>query len=176
MTRRQSFRVDGLRELGAALKKLSAKEARAAMGKSVGAGASVVKKAARRIVKGASYDTGNLHRAIIVRKLPEREAASHELSAEAIVTVRGRSKGGKIRKVRQGGRWILKGDAAPYGAIVEFGIVEFGADHMAAEPFLRPALEGNTGPAAEEMRRSLARAIDLITGKIPKRTKKGKAT
>ena len=159
--------VEGLRELGAALKTLSSKEARTAMGKSTGAGASVVKKAARQKVKGSSYDTGDLHRAIIVRKLSQREAAGHGLSAEAIVTVRGRSKGGKIRKVRQGGRWVTQGDSAPYGAIVEFG-----ADHMPAEPYLRPALQQNTGPATEEMRKSLGRAIDLITGKIPKKVRK----
>lgn len=170
MPTRRSFRVDGLRELGAALKQLSSKEARAAMGKSTAAGAGLVKKAAKRQVKSNSYDTGDLYRAIIVRKLPAREAESHGLTAEAIVTVRGRSRGGKIRKVRQGGRWVSKGDSAPYAAIVEFG-----ADHMPAEPFLRPALAQNTGPAAEEMRKSLARAIDVITGKIPKRTRKAKA-
>lgn len=169
-TRGRSFAVSGLRELGAALKQLSSKEARSAMGKSTAAGAGLVKRAARQIVKGGSYDTGDLHRAILVRKLPAREAERHGLTAEAIVTVRGRSKGGKIRKVRQGGRWVSKGDAAPYAHLVEFG-----ADHMPAEPFLRPALAQNTGPATEEMRRSLARAIDVITGKIPKRTRKARA-
>lgn len=45
-------------------------------------------------------------------------------------------------------------------------LVEFGTSKMAAEPFLRPAFESKKFAALNEVRRSLARGIDVVTKKL----------
>lgn len=47
-------------------------------------------------------------------------------------------------------------------------LVEFGTAHSKAEPFIRPALDGQAGAALEEMGRVLARGIDREARKLAK--------
>lgn len=142
--------VDGLRELGEAMRKLSAdinnKVSRAA----ANAAAQVVKKDA--IARAPQADEphqlgrrkdqiaqpGNLKRNIIVKRLPAQET---NLTQEYIVGVRSGS--GRVPK------------DAFYWSFIEFGTVK-----IAAQPFLRPALSSNQAQATAKMAEVLKRRID----------------
>lgn len=148
--RGRGIHVEGLRELGEAMRKLSAdinnKISRAA----VNAAAQVVKKSA--IARAPQSDEphqlgrrkdqiaqpGNLKRNIIVKRLPKGETG---LTQEYIVGVRHGS--GRVPK------------DAFYWRFIEFGTVK-----EPARPFLRPALAENVGKATEKMREVLKRRID----------------
>lgn len=123
---KQSFKVEGLRELGNAMRELGQKDALRIAGAMTNAGAQVVKKeAVLNIEKSPSVDEGDLRDAVIVKK---RGRSESNLTSEHIVTVRGRGK--ETKKGVQFG--------APHAHFVEFGTV-----NMPAEPFLRPALDQN---------------------------------
>ena len=142
--------VDGLRELGEAMRHLSAdinnKISRAA----VNAAAQVVKKDAiarapqstephqlgRR--KDQIAQPGNLKRNIIVKRLPRQET---DLTQEYIVGVRSGS--GRVPK------------DAFYWRFIEFGTVK-----LTAQPFLRPALYANQAVSIQKMADVLKRRID----------------
>lgn len=135
--------VKGLAELGARMEKLKAEVAVKASRSAVAAAALVVKKAAivnapayfeEHLVKDALVQPGNLKRNIISKRLPRSP-----LTAEYIVTVRGKKKDGY---------------AARYGRLVEYGTVK-----MAAQPFLRPALANNIDKAVAAMAKRLDKAI-----------------
>jgi len=144
MTASVTFEVKGLRELGEAMRQLDADVALKLSWQATGAAAQVVKKRAQqKIETSPSVDTGNLRRSVIVKRMPKGERG--DLTAEHIVTVRGRGKRTRKGNLQAG---------APYAHFVEFGTV-----HMPAEPFLRPALEGGVREAVEAMRRRLEAGI-----------------
>jgi HK97 gp10 family phage protein len=141
----ETIKIDGLRELGEAMRRLSSDVANRAARGATSAAATLVKKAAKaKVTANPSVETGSLRDAIISKKLPKGQT---QLTSEHIVTVRGRGK----KYNRKGQKIAL----APHGRHVEFGTV-----NMPAEPFLRPALANNVRPAAERMRTVLKRAID----------------
>jgi len=144
----QTVRVDGLRELGEAMRGLSAKVAKRIAGQATAAAAKLVKTTAQsNIRQSPAIDTGSLLGAIIVKKLPKGKLAG--LTVAHIVTVRGRGK-----PANKKGQKI---DRAPHAHLVEFGTV-----NMPAEPFLRPAYESEKRKAvdviAERLRRGIAKA------------------
>lgn len=144
-----TIQLSGFRELGEAMRLLSSEVSNKAARAATAAAAGVVKKAARgRVIandskNGTSVDTGSLRDAIIVKKLSKAES---QLTSEHIVTVRGRGK-----PYNKKGRKI---DRAPHAHLVEFGTV-----NMAAEPFLRPAIDNSVRPAIEAMADKLRKAI-----------------
>lgn len=133
---RTTIQVDGLRELGQAIRKMEDDFRKKTARAMTAAAAGVVKKAAAANVQGnPSIDTGMLQKSIISKAIPRGQTS---LTSEHIVTVRGRGKKKKDGTLSAG---------APYAHHVEFGTV-----NMAAEPFLRPALSANIRDAAEAMR------------------------
>jgi HK97 gp10 family phage protein len=141
--------VEGLRQLGERMRKLSKdvaiKDARA----STAAGAQVVKKAVQgKVRSNPSIDTGSLLASVIVKRLPKRDTT---LTSEHIVTFRGRGKVSKKTGVKQA--------EAPHARHIEFGTV-----NMAAEPVLRPGFD-----------QSKQQALDAMVKKLDERLKKSGA-
>ncbi len=138
-------RVDGLRQLGERMKRLSSDIALKAAAQATAGGARKVKKQAQTNIKRSpSVVTGTLHDAVIVKKLGKRDT---QLTSEHIVTVR-RRKTGRKTKTKQA--------SAPHASFVEFGTV-----NMPAEPYLRPAIEqdqaGTIQAMLEPLRKRLAK-------------------
>ncbi len=134
-----TIRVDGLQELGARMKKLSEKVANKTAGRCTGAGAQIVKKAAKNNIKSSpSVVTGSLLDAVIAKKIPKSKT---RLTSEHIVTVRQRKTGRKTKTKQQ---------TAPHAHFIEYGTV-----NMPAEPFLKPALERNVQQVIEAMKKKL---------------------
>lgn len=130
-----TVQVDGLRQLGEALRSIGRAAPRVA-NSMTGAGAGVIKKKAiARIDANPSVDEGDLRRAVIVKKIPKSQA---RYDSEHIVTVRGRGKP-KTKK----GRVINR---APHASLVEYGTV-----NMKAEPYMRPAFDQGKGEALQKM-------------------------
>jgi HK97 gp10 family phage protein len=131
-----TVRVEGLKELGQRLGKLSSAVATKGARSATSAAAGVVKKGAKAKIKSnPSIDEGDLYDAVIVKRLGKGES---DLTSEHIVTVRGRGKpynkkGAKIAR-------------APHAHLVEFGTV-----NMPAEPYLRPGFEENKQQALDAM-------------------------
>lgn len=132
-----TVKIEGLSQLGARMKELSAdmnkKIARAA----TGAAASVIKKAATSKVP---RDTGNLAKNVIAKRIPPGESG---LTSQHIVTVRQ----GKLTEKQKGSGL----QDAFYGRFVEFGTV-----NMPAQPFLRPAFDENKERAIQAMKDRIA--------------------
>lgn len=145
-----TVKVEGLRELGEAMRELQVDFAQKVARQAVGAAARVVKRrAVRNVVSSPAVRTGSLRDAVIVKAVPKWQTP---YTAEAIVTVRGR---GKAR-----GKVDQKQNRAPHAHFVEFGTV-----NMPAEPFLRPALEVERTAATEAMASALRKRIDAVRPK-----------
>jgi HK97 gp10 family phage protein len=150
--------VVGLRELGEAMRLMNSEVSTKIARGAAAAMASLVKKRAVELApqsdaphqlgrrKGEVVQPGNLKRNIITKRLRPKDT---ELTAEYIVTVR-RGKG-------------RAPNDAFYGRFVEFGTVK-----MAPQPFLRPALSQNVGPATAAAKKRLASGIDAAARKAKK--------
>lgn len=142
-----TIKVEGLRELGEAMRGLSEDINKRIARAATGAAAQVIRKSA---ISKAPVDTGNLRKNIIIKRLPASETS---LTSEHIVTVRkGRTRKQKAAGIRD----------AFYGQFVELGTVK-----MAARPFLRPSFDENKERAVQAMKDRLAARIDQAqrTGK-----------
>jgi HK97 gp10 family phage protein len=138
------IKVEGLKELGEAFRRLDADMQKRAGRSATSAAATPIKRRAINNIRSSpSVETGALSKSVIVKRLPKNQTPPG--SSEHIVTVRGRGK-----KLKSGRRQ----DSAPYASKVEFGTV-----HMPAEPFLRPALDAGKNEAIEAMKKSLAASI-----------------
>lgn len=160
--------VDGLKELGEAMRALSQDMALRASYRATAAAARPVKKAAiQNIERSPSVYSGSLRNAVIVKKLGKGKT---ELTAEHIVTVRGR--GSKAQRAKEA-VGMRKSNRAPHAHFLEFGTV-----NMPAEPFLRPALAQNVDVATRAMVTSLRNDIigKAKTAKKPRKRTKGGAT
>lgn len=136
-----TFRVDGLKELGERMRKLSEKVALKAAASATSGAASLVKKTAKRTLLANSKETGLLEKNVIAKKVSKSRTT---LTSEHIVTVK------KATYVRDG----EKVSTRKTGSFVEYGTVK-----MAPEPWLRPALANNIQPAINVMKDRLAKAI-----------------
>ena len=145
--------VNGLRELGLALRELGDKGAKRACAGATGAAARYVKEQAKSNIRSSpSVETGSLLESIIVKKVPQSQT---DLTSAHIVTPRHRRTGNAKTRSRQ--------STAPHALYVEFGTV-----NMPAEPFLEPALSRNVGRATEVMKEKLASGIDREAKKASK--------
>lgn len=136
--------VAGLRELGEAMRGLSADINKRIARSATNAAGQVIKKAAQ--LKAPS-DTGNLRKNIIVKRLPPNQT---KLTSEHIVTVRR-------------GKLTAKQQATGLRDAYYASFVEFGTAKASAQPFLRPAFDTGKG-----------KAVDAMAGKLAKRIAKGK--
>lgn len=140
-----TVKVEGLRELGERMRKLSEKVATKVAVSATGAAARVIKKrTVANIERNPSIDTGSLRESVIVKKIPKSQA---EVTSEHIVTFRGRGK-----PYNKKGQKIAR---APHAHLVEFGTV-----HMKAEPSLRPAFDNGKGEALDAMTERLRKGIE----------------
>lgn len=145
-----TVRVDGLRQLGEAMRKLEKGVALRTARAATAAGAKVIKKAAvSNIEKSPSIETGSLRDSVIVKRLGKGES---DLTSEHIVTVRGR---GKVAK--KGKNKGQRQTQAPHAHFVEFGTV-----NMPAEPFLGPAFTQQGGAALTAIKVKLAQRIAKV--------------
>jgi HK97 gp10 family phage protein len=151
-----TIHVSGLRELGEAMRELKSDVALRTAGSMTGAAAQVVKKAAiGNVIRSPSIETGSLRDSIITKKIPKSQT---QLTSEHIVTVRGR---GKL--IRRGKKKGTRQTSAPHGSFVEFG-----TEHMQAEPFLKPALANNKEKAIEAMVKRGKDRIEAVAKKAKK--------
>lgn len=137
MAARQLFRVEGGQELARRIRALGADMAgKIAFGATL-AGANIIKKEAIRlapvstktsVIDGVKVEPGNLKKNIVNKRVPK---AQRQMTAEYVVTVRGKAKAGFASRV---------------GAIQEFGSVE-----QTPQPYMRPAFEGKKGAARDKM-------------------------
>ena len=135
-----TVKVEGLRELSAAMRDLAQNVQNNIARSATNSAAQVVKKAA---ISKAPNLTGNLKKNIIVRRLPKAESA---LTSEHIVTVRR-------------GRLTVKQKAAGITGAMYAGFVEFGTVKMPARPYLRPAFDQTKTQAVDAMAAQLKKRI-----------------
>lgn len=113
--------------------------------------------------KRAPRDTGNLSRNVIaVRdKNPQANGASERF----MITVRGKrwTKKAKEKAVRKSSGKI---DYRRSGDAFYWRWVEFGTRFVRAQPFLRPAFEGEKEAALEDFKSSLATGITRVVRKM----------
>jgi HK97 gp10 family phage protein len=160
-----TVKIEGLRELGLAMKNLSADIAQKVSHQALSAGASIIKKSAivgapladepyrvegnvrskikvgkrtKRVKSLTSVlvQPGNIKRQIVLKRLP---ASQTTLTSEYIVTVRGKAQ---------------HGFASRLASLHEFGTVK-----MPAKPFMRPAFENNKSRAVNAIKDRLAKRI-----------------
>lgn len=143
------LQVKGLRELGAAMRGLSADMAGKVARQAVAAGAGVSRKAIRQ---KAPVDTGNLRAAIVMKR-----EKNTRLTEEYVVAVRK----GKRRDVAaaKSGQGKLGKDAY-YAHMVEFGTVK-----MPAQPFVRPGFEETAQAATDAIAKRLKARIEKVSAK-----------
>ena len=159
MAKRETFKIEGLAELGKALRELPARVARNGLRVSVYAGAKVVRDEARARAPKAQQSLGpnqpppgTLKRSVIMKHIPELSSLTRQT---LFVTVR---HGKKYRK--QGKKGNLSQDAWYWR------FVEFGTQKMRAQPFLRPALEAKRREAGQAMKDRLSERIELEARKL----------
>ncbi|KVO88532.1 HK97-gp10 family putative phage morphogenesis protein [Burkholderia ubonensis] len=134
-----SVQVLGLADLRADFEKLAKAQSTKALRLATVAGAKVIRDAARA---RAPKRSGKLRRNIVSAALRQKDAPGL-----ATAGVRVRSKG--------------KGDSPTNAFYWRF--VELGAQHMKAEPFMRPAFDASLAQAEGAIRTEIARAIDEVS-------------
>jgi HK97 gp10 family phage protein len=162
MAKRETFKIEGLAELGKALRELPERVARNGLRVSVYAGAKVVRDEARARAPKAQQSLGpnqpppgTLKRSVIMKHIPELSSPTRQTF---FVTVR---HGKKYRK--QGKKGNLSQDAWYWR------FVEFGTRKMRARPFLRPALEAKRREAGQAMKDRLSERIEMEASKLSRK-------
>ncbi len=162
MAKRETFKIEGLAELGKALRELPERVARNGLRVSVYAGAKVVRDEARARAPMAAQSLGpnqpppgTLKRSVIMKHIPELSSLTRQTF---FVTVR---HGKKYRK--QGKKGNLSQDAWYWR------FVEFGTRKMRARPFLRPALEAKRREAGQAMKDRLSERIEMEASKLSRK-------
>jgi HK97 gp10 family phage protein len=162
MAKRETFKIEGLAELGKALRELPERVARNGLRVSVYAGAKVVRDEARARAPKAEQPLGpnqpppgTLKRSVIMKHIPELSSLTRQTF---FVTVR---HGKKYRK--QGKKGNLSQDAWYWR------FVEFGTRKMRARPFLRPALEAKRREAGQAMKDRLSERIEMEASKLSRK-------
>jgi HK97 gp10 family phage protein len=162
MAKRETFKIEGLAELGKSLRELPERVARNGLRVSVYAGAKVVRDEARARAPKAAQSLGpnqpppgTLKRSVIMKHIPELSSLTRQTF---FVTVR---HGKKYRK--QGKKGNLSQDAWYWR------FVEFGTRKMRARPFLRPALEAKRREAGQAMKDRLSERIEMEASKLSRK-------
>ncbi len=162
MAKRETFKIEGLAELGKALRELPERVARNGLRVSVYAGAKVVRDEARARAPKAAQSLGpnqpppgTLKRSVNMKHIPELSSLTRQTF---FVTVR---HGKKYRK--QGKKGNLSQDAWYWR------FVEFGTRKMRARPFLRSALEAKRREAGQAMKDRLSERIEMEANKLSRK-------
>lgn len=136
-----SMKVEGLRELGNALKELDSRTQKRIIRSATAAGARIIAKEARDRVP---EKTGNVRKNIRTKNLRPTTPGLQETAVG--VRVRGKT-----------------GDSAFYWRFLEFGTVK-----MEAKPFIRPAFEVKKVEAANRIKEQLGKRLVAEAKKIGK--------
>ena len=162
MAKRETVKIEGLAELGKALRELPDRVAKNGLRVSVYAGAKVVRDEARARAPKAQQPfgpnkppPGTLKRSVIMKHIPGLSSLTRQTF---FVTVR---HGKKYRK--QGKKGNLSQDAWYWR------FVEFGTRKMRAQPFLRPALEAKRREAGQAMKDRLSERIEMEASKLSRK-------
>jgi HK97 gp10 family phage protein len=162
MAKGETFKIEGLAELGKVLRELPERVARNGLRVSVYAGAKVVRDEARARAPKAAQSLGpnqpppgTLKRSVIMKHIPELSSLTRQTF---FVTVR---HGKKYRK--QGKKGNLSQDAWYWR------FVEFGTRKMRARSFLRPALEAKRREAGQAMKDRLSERIEMEANKLSRK-------
>lgn len=135
-----SIQIVGLADLQADFAKLARAQSTKALRRATLAGAKVIRDEARA---RAPKKTGKLKRNIVSTSLKQKESPG-----VATAGVRVRTKG-KVDSPSNAFYWRF---------------VELGAQHMKAEPFMRPAFDTSIAQAEGAIRTEIARAVDAVVG------------
>ena len=141
-----SFRLDGFKDLENTFRRIMKSPTPAATTRALRKGAEVIADEARRLVP---VSTGNLRDSIIVSERPLGGAFKMDNAVSS-----GRT---NVYVGPRGGGGSPEGF---YGHMVEFGTV-----HMAAQPFMRPAIDNTRG----EVERVIARELWSVISDAAKR-------
>jgi HK97 gp10 family phage protein len=153
MMAKQTVRIEGLRQLGDALRELGDDVAKKVAVAATGAGARVIRDLARQkapvapqdyVVEGQPVPRGNLPKQIVTKQVPKSQ---RKLTSEHVVAVRGKRKHGYASRV---------------GALQEFGTVK-----QSPQPFMRPAFEQGKDKALQAI-------TDRLRARVDKAQKGGK--
>lgn len=139
MMAKETVRIEGLRELGNALKEVDSRVQKRIARSATAAGARVIANEAKRRVP---VDTGRVKKNIRTANLKPNQPGLQE--AAVGVRVKGKTK-----------------DSAFYWTQLEFGNVK-----MAPRPFIRPAFESKKQEAAERIKDQLKKRLDAEAAKI----------
>lgn len=146
------MKIDGLKELAAAMRELPDRVAKNALRRAVSAGAIVVRNEARA---RAPVDTGEMRRDIQVKR--ERNSAGQMVATYSVFVRSGKKSrlAGKKRNVQRD---------SYYWRFVEFGTVK-----MAAKPFMRPAFESKKEAAVTQIAAVLDQGIKTAAAQLRKK-------
>ncbi len=148
------FRLVGAEAIEDLLKQLPPNVARNVTNQSLRAGAGVIANAARANIRAnGSIDSGLLLKRIAV----ETQRRPNQGQAEVIVGV----KGGTAIVVRKGKTKPMRATPRRYAHLVEFG-----TEHSAAEPFMRPAVDGSGSKALAKVVEAAASGLARVTAKL----------
>lgn len=155
--------IEGLRELGLALKALP----KEISGKAGGPLLKALRKAAKPIQDKARSlvrrKTGTLHDNIIIVR--DKRAKQKGMTEGVQVTVRYKAKGYKDNaRNRRTGR--VGGTYKNYGPLFYAKFIEFGTSKAPAYPFMRPAFETSKGELLPTFKKELALSIDAAVRKL----------
>lgn len=156
--KRNSVKVEGLRELGEAMQALGAEVSAKIADRMVSKAARMVRDEAK---KAAPVRTGFLKQNIIVKRMRKSET---DLTSEYRMGVRKyklkyANTKFNVRKRRAGTYYGV--DDAYYWRYLEFGTVK-----MAARPFMRPAFDNNRMRAVEVMKATGQRLLIAAAQKV----------
>lgn len=156
----ENVRIDGLAELGQALRQLPQALATKALRGAVASAAAMVRKEAVALapqwhgaVSKGHPPPGTLKKAIYQAR---SRSASSKVQQTFIVGVRA----GKKYQATKRGKKEVNLDA------YYWRWVEFGTSHMAAKPFLRPGFETQKSAAAEEIRVYLTARLPALVADL----------
>lgn len=143
-------RIEGLSQLGEAMRELSADVQNRVARQATGAGAQLVKKGVQaRLRANPTVDTGLLLANIIAKKVPKSQT---KLTSEHVVTIRKRDYPKQRGKSRRNTRQV--------GIYAEFGTVK-----ETKEPFLQPGFESTKERAAQAIADKLKARIEAVRPK-----------
>lgn len=143
---RQSFHLQGAKELERKLKKLGDKVHRKVSRQAITAAATPVVKAAKTNAND-SKESGLLKRSLGKKVFTNKKSATVVALVGARKDVTGEHEG-QIRKPSR------------YAHLVEKGHIDANGNHVGAQPFLRPALDQTGEQAMAVMRAKLASGIE----------------
>lgn len=155
------IKVEGLKELQAALNQLPLEIQRRPLRSAVSAAAKVIVDDAKRRVP---VKTGNLQKSIIRYRSRSESAVGRETFSVAVK--KGKQKYAdtkRNRRLRRVGKSYQTAGEAFY-----WRFLEFGTKFMPAKPFLRPAFESQKAKAVEVIKTKLADAIFKTAAKLKK--------